>query len=346
MTAFDDDYTTGKLLGEGAFAQVKVAESKNDGSQYAVKIVDKSKLAAEDEECIRLEISSLSKLKHPNIIQLFGVYDESKNFYLVMELVKGGELFDRIVSKSVYTEKEARDACKSLFEAIDFCHTHCVAHRDLKPENLLLMNLDSDTEVKIADFGFSKAVVAPDIDCLTTRCGTPEYVAPDVLSGKAYSAKVDVWSLGVIIYILLCGYPPFYDENVRKLFRQILKARYDFHPETWGGISDEAKDLVSKLLVPRSSDRLSTEEALQHPWFTQADEKLTSNDLGKTQAELKEFNRNRRFKAAARAVIVSNRLKSLISNQTPSGKDIISAPKKTGGKKRNSIPDIDISTIS
>lgn len=145
----------------------------------------------------------LNELKHEHIIRLYGVYEEPSYYYLITEQMKGGELFDRIVSKSFYNEKEARDVCKILFEAIGYCHSKSIAHRDLKPENLLLQSEDNDSAIKIADFGFAKKVLTP--NSLTTQCGTPGYVAPEILEGVAYDTKSDMWSLGVIIYILLGG---------------------------------------------------------------------------------------------------------------------------------------------
>lgn len=324
---FDSMYKLGKTLGEGAFAEVKIATKNDSKDVYAVKIVDRKRLSEDDEECLQIEINNLTALQHPNIIRLFKVFHEPLKYYLVMELVKGGELFDRVVSKNSYTEQEGRDACKTVFEAIGYCHKNCIAHRDLKPENLLLMYEDSDTEIKIADFGFSKHVESPEANCLTTRCGTPEYVAPEVLSGRPYSSKCDTWSLGVIIYILLCGYPPFYDDNVRRLFRQILKANYKFHDDTWGDVSDEAKDLISKLLVVKANKRLSADEVLQHEWFANAS--LSGRDLDKAKDNLKSFQKNKRFKAAANAIIVTNRLASMVGAK---------AGAQTFRNKRTSIP--------
>jgi len=165
--------------------------------------VTKSKLTKEDEIALKDEIIVLRELQHQHIIRLYDVFEEKSFWYLVTEKMTGGELFDRIVSKSFYNEKEARDVCKILFEAIGYCHSHSVAHRDLKPENLLLRSEDNDSEIKIADFGFAKKVLTP--NSLTTQCGTPGYVAPEILEGVAYDTKSDMWSLGGIVYIQLGG---------------------------------------------------------------------------------------------------------------------------------------------
>ena len=216
------------------------------------------------------------------------------------ERMMGGELFDRVVAKSFYNEKEARDLCKILFEAIGLCHRNNVAHRDLKPENLLLRSEDNDSEIKIADFGFVKKVTTP--NSLTTQCGTPGYVSPEILEGVPYDTKSDMWSLGVIVYILLGGYPPFSDQNQRELFQKIRKGHYEFHEEYWGSVSDDAKDLISCLLTVKPSKRLSADEALKHKWMMQDADVLAGQDLGTNLAELRKFNGKRKFKGAVTAV--------------------------------------------
>jgi len=269
-----------------------------------VKVVTKSKLTKEDEIALKDEIIVLRELEHQHIIRLYDVYEEKSFWYLVTEKMTGGELFDRIVSKSFYNEKEARDVCKILFEAIGYCHTNAVAHRDLKPENLLLKSEDNDSEIKIADFGFAKKVLTP--NSLTTQCGTPGYVAPEILEGVAYDEKSDMWSLGVIVYILLGGYPPFIEQNQRELFRKIRKGQYEFHEEYWGSVSPEAKDFISCLLTVQPSKRLTAEQALKHKWMTQSDSVLAGQDLGTNLSELRKYNAKRKFKAAVNAVSREN----------------------------------------
>ena len=164
-------------------------------------------------------MSILRSLKHPHIVELREVFDTKKTFYMVMELMSGGELFERIVSKSKYSEREASDVARKIASALKFCHDQNVVHRDLKPENLLYTDTTEAAEIKIADFGFAKLIAADKV--MATACGTPGYVAPEVLNNEPYTSKVDMWSLGVIIYILLCGFPPFYDENNAALFKQV-----------------------------------------------------------------------------------------------------------------------------
>ncbi|KAL7558895.1 hypothetical protein ACA910_019430 [Epithemia clementina (nom. ined.)] len=306
---FSDQYKLGKELGSGAFSVVKEGTSKATSESYAIKIVTKSKLTAEDETALKDEINVLQEMNHPNIIRLYEVFNEKEYYYLVTEKMSGGELFDRIVQKSYYNEKEARDTCVILFRAMSYCHSKQVAHRDLKPENLLLLSGDSDSNIKIADFGFAKKCLKP--ASLTTQCGTPGYVAPEILEGTPYDTQVDLWSLGVIVYILLGGYPPFIEQNQRDLFRKIRKGQYEFHEEYWGQVSKEAKDLISTLLTVNPSSRLTADQALNHTWVVQSDDYLMSQDLKVNLEAFKKFNAKRKFKAAVKTVMAANKLNSL-----------------------------------
>jgi len=237
------------------------------------------------------------------------VFEEKEYYYLITEQMRGGELFDRIVQKSYYNEKEARDVCMILFEAIGHCHNLKIAHRDLKPENLLLSDEDNDSNIKIADFGFAKKVVTP--NSLTTQCGTPGYVAPEILEGIAYDTKSDMWSMGVIVYILLGGYPPFIEQNQRELFRKIRKGQYEFHEEYWSAVSADAKDLIASLLTVDPAKRLSAEGAKKHKWMAVDGAVLANQDLGTNLSEMKKYNAKRKFKAAVNAVILTNKMASL-----------------------------------
>lgn len=254
---FNELYKLGKELGAGAFSVVKEGTHKQSGDSFAVKIVTKDKLSEEDEIALRDEIAVLHEIDHANVIKLYDVFDEKGFYYLITEKMLGGELFDRIVQKSYYNEKEARDVCKILFLAIAHCHSKTVAHRDLKPENLLLASESDDSNLKIADFGFSKK--CPTRRCLKTQCGTPGYVAPEILEGDSYDTQADMWSLGVIVYILLGGYPPFIEQNQRDLFKKIRKGEYEFHDEYWNQISSDAKDLISSLLTVNPDDRATAD---------------------------------------------------------------------------------------
>jgi calcium/calmodulin-dependent protein kinase I len=305
---FNDVYKVGKQLGEGAFSKVYIVTTKA-GQQFAVKDVLKAKLTREDDLALRDEIGILKAFQHPNIIRLYDVYDEPEHYYLITEIMRGGELFDRIVNKTFYNEKEARDVCRILFEALSYCHRNNVAHRDLKPENLLLMSRSNDRDIKIADFGFAKRVTSE--QCLLTQCGTPGYVAPEILHGVAYGTKADMWSLGVITYILLGGYPPFIEQNQRELFKKIKKGQYEFHPEYWGGISSGGKDLISKLLTVHPNKRISANEALRSSWVLGGDSQLEGFDLGNNLEQFRKYNAKRKLKQAVLTLMATNKMTSL-----------------------------------
>jgi len=265
MSIFDN-YDIKEELGRGAFSVVKLAIQKKTGDKFAVKIIDKKNVGS---DLVRLEteIQILKKVHHANIISLKELFDTPEYLFIITELVTGGELFDKIVDKGSYTEKTAATLVIKIVSAIDYLHNLGIVHRDLKPENLLLKSSQDDTEVKLADFGLSK-IVGPQV--MMTACGTPGYVAPEVLSATGYDKEVDLWSIGVITYILLCGFPPFYNEDLPQLFEQILKAEYDFPTEYWGHVSKDAKNFISRLLVVDPSKRLSATEALAHPWLAGA----------------------------------------------------------------------------
>lgn len=305
---FSGSYRVGPLLGEGAFSKVKEVKGK-DGRLYAAKIVTKAKLTREDDLALRDEISILRNLNHQNIIKLYDVFDEAEHYYLVTELMRGGELFDRIVTKTFYNEKEARDVCKILFEALLYCHQHNIAHRDLKPENLLLMSRSNDRDIKLADFGFAKKVTSE--NCLLTQCGTPGYVAPEILHGVPYGTKADMWSIGVIAYILLGGYPPFIEQNQRELFKKIKRGQYEFHPEYWGGISHEAKDMISRLLTVDPTRRMSANDALGTPWILGGDSQLAGIDLGNNLQQFRKYNAKRKLRQAVLTLMATNKMTSL-----------------------------------
>mmetsp|Transcript_23844 Transcript_23844/g.56174 ORF Transcript_23844/g.56174 Transcript_23844/m.56174 type:complete len:375 (+) Transcript_23844:111-1235(+) len=306
---FSEVYKLGSKLGEGAFSVVKEGQHRQSHKSFAIKIVTKSKLSKEDEIALKDEIDVLKDMQHDHIIRLYDVFEEPQHYYLVTEKMGGGELFDRIVQKSYYNEKEARDTCLILLSAIHHCHSKKVAHRDLKPENLLLFSAKDDSSIKIADFGFAKRVKAP--KTLTTQCGTPGYVAAEILEGRPYDTQADMWSIGVIVYILLGGYPPFIESNQRTLFRKIRKGQYEFHEEYWGQVSNDAKDLIRFLLTVNPDKRLTAEGGLNNKWIGADAATLASLDLGTNLEQFKKFNAKRKFKAAVSTVIAANKMQSL-----------------------------------
>lgn len=317
--SFDDVYEMGKLLGEGAFSKVKEATNRELKHVYAVKIVNKRSLTPDDAKGLQQEISILNEIDHPNIIKLHDIFTEPYKIYLVTEIMSGGELFDRIVLKEFYNEMEARDVCRTLFSALDYCHNKSVAHRDLKPENLLLASRDDDQMIKIADFGFAKKCKST--HCLLTQCGTPGYVAPEILSGIPYGTQSDMWSIGVIMYILLAGYPPFNGKNQKELFRLIRKGKYEFHEQFWGDISDDAKDLVSKLLTVDPNSRYTPQQALDSAWMHDDREMLSRRNLNFSLVQFRKFNAKRKLRQAVLATIATGKMANFVGmgNETTFG---------------------------
>jgi len=260
-----DKYTLGEEIGRGGFSIVFDAKCKTDNEKYAVKIVEKN-LIQEDIKLLKREIDIMKKVDHPNILKLIEIFEDDEKVYIIMELVNGSELFDRIVDKGYYSEKNTVHIVKQILSAVQYLHSMEIAHRDLKPENLLCSGSGSNEIVKIADFGLSK-VFAGD-EQLVTSCGTPGYVAPEVLMCESYDKSVDMWGIGIITYILLAGYPPFYAENDTALFEKIMNAEYDFEDECWDDVSDLAKDFIKHLLVKDPVERFTAEQALKHEWIT------------------------------------------------------------------------------
>jgi len=307
------NYELGKALGSGNFAVVKLATNKQHGKgtnnipeQVAIKVIDKAKV--EDMNDIQREIEVMEMLDHPHVIKLFEIYDEPKKMMLVMELVTGGELFDRIVAKGSYTEADAAEVIKTLCSALAYMHEKKVVHRDLKPENILYANDRDDAPIKVADFGLARVVSGKEM--MKTACGTPGYVAPEVLKNKGYdSGAVDMWSTGVILYILLCGFPPFYEEELPALFEQILHARYDFPSPWWDNVSKEAKAMVSGLLTIDPKQRLTAEAVLKMPWVTG---NAPTTELGGAKTALKKYNASRKLKKAAMGLMAQNRMAKLL----------------------------------
>jgi len=264
-----EKYHIRQVVGDGNFAVVRVCYSRASRKEFAVKIIDKAKCQGK-EHMIESEISILSAIEHPNIIQLEEVFDFPGEKYLVMEYVQGGDLFDAIAADIKYSESVARDMIHDLADALQYLHDRMVCHRDIKPENLLVIDRQTTKSLKLADFGLAVAVREP----LFTVCGTPTYVAPEILAETGYGVKVDVWAIGVIMYILLCGYPPFSSRtnNQEELFDQILSGLFEFNNPDWDEISYPAKELISWSLVVDPLQRYSAKEILQHPWILAKEE--------------------------------------------------------------------------
>jgi len=259
-----DKYHIRQIIGDGNFAVVRLSYSKENRKEFAVKIIDKAKCQGK-EHMIESEIAILSSVSHPHIIQLEEVFDFEAEKYLIMEYVQGGDLFDAIAADIKYSEPVARDMVMDLANALQYLHDRMVCHRDIKPENLLVIEKQNTKSLKLADFGLAVTVREP----LFTVCGTPTYVAPEILAETGYGVKVDIWAIGVILYILLCGYPPFSSRsnNQEELFDQILSGLFEFNSPDWDPISYPAKELISWSLVVDPLQRYSAKEILSHPWI-------------------------------------------------------------------------------
>ncbi|XP_044501166.1 CBL-interacting serine/threonine-protein kinase 9-like isoform X2 [Mangifera indica] len=256
-------YEMGKTLGEGSFAKVKVAKNVETGESVAIKILDRNQvLRHKMVEQIKREISTMKLIKHPNVIKIIEVMASKTKIFIVLELVHGGELFDKIANNGRLTEDEARSYFQQLINAVDYCHSRGVYHRDLKPENLLL---DSYGVLKISDFGlsaFSQQVRADGL--LHTACGTPNYVAPEVLNDKGYDGRTsDVWSCGVILFVLMAGFLPFDEPNLMVLYKKICRA--DFFFPSW--FSPAARKFIQRILDPNPLTRITIPEILNDEWF-------------------------------------------------------------------------------
>eukprot|EP00736_Rhodelphis_marinus_P004899 Rmarinus@m.23028 len=304
-------YEFGRQLGQGNFARVDYATRKADGKAFAVKCISKNKLEEEDQVMLEAEcevlktVSSMDPEKEPavkNIIRLEEVFDTPKKLYLVLEYVSGGELLDRIVEKGSYSERKAAEMMYTILKALDLLHRNNIVHRDLKPENLLLSDSTENASIKVADFGFSK-LWNEETRVMYTSCGTPEYVAPEVLLGRGYGTSCDIWSAGVIFYILLCGYPPFFDENTPALFDTIMAGKFDFPSPEWDVISADAKSLIKDMMLVRDPKKRGTAaECLTHSFFQSTLPELTLDAASKN---LKSFLLKRKFKKVGGAVMAT-----------------------------------------
>jgi len=295
------------LLGQGTYGNVIKATTKDTTQPRAIKIIPKIKVRNQDR--FKTEIEIMRNLDHPHIIKLFETFEDARNVYLVMEICTGGELFDRIIKKGHFTEAEARKLFSQIVKAIYYCHENKICHRDLKPENFLLLDETDDCPLKVIDFGLSQVfgeVTAKDGQKqqvqMTTRAGTPYYISPEVLTGK-YDESCDVWSVGVILYILLCGYPPFYGNNDPQILEAVKKGVYDFNGPEWKNVSENAKDLIRHLLV-KPEKRYKAGEILQHPWMLEKDEGA-SKPLPLNFGSLKSFRNSEKLKKAALTYIAS-----------------------------------------
>uniref|UniRef100_A0A671WM63 calcium/calmodulin-dependent protein kinase n=1 Tax=Sparus aurata TaxID=8175 RepID=A0A671WM63_SPAAU len=294
-TRFTDEYQLYEELGKGAFSVVRRCVKKSSGQEYAAKIINTKKLSARDHQKLEREARICRLLKHPNIVRLHDSISEEGFHYLVFDLVTGGELFEDIVAREYYSEADASHCISQILESVNHIHQHDIVHRDLKPENLLLASKMKGAAVKLADFGLAIEVQG-DQQAWFGFAGTPGYLSPEVLRKDPYGKPVDIWACGVILYILLVGYPPFWDEDQHKLYQQIKAGAYDFPSPEWDTVTPEAKNLINQMLTINPAKRITAEQALKHPWVCHRSTVASMMHRQETVECLRKFNARRKLK--------------------------------------------------
>jgi calcium/calmodulin-dependent protein kinase I len=292
--SIEERYEVGDEIGRGAFSVVKNGRDKRTSEKVAIKFIEKKFVDKQDLVLLAREIDIMKKVHHPNILRLIQVFETEDVIALVMELVNGGELFYKIVEKGNYSEEDAAKIVRQMIQGVEYLHEKGIAHRDLKPENLLCSSDDRPEyqpfRVVIADFGLSK--IFDSENPLETSCGTPDYVAPEVITAEGtYDKSVDMWSAGVITYVLLCGFSPFLSSTQTGLFEKIIRVEYDFPEPEWTNISDTAKDFIRHLLVKEPEKRFTATQCLQHPWLNGKVGK--QGGLGEISTKMDQYNQQR-----------------------------------------------------
>ncbi|XP_014825591.1 calcium/calmodulin-dependent protein kinase type II subunit gamma isoform X20 [Poecilia latipinna] len=305
-TRFTDEYQLYEELGKGAFSVVRRCVKKSTGQEYAAKIINTKKLSARDHQKLEREARICRMLKHPNIVRLHESIAEEGFHYLVFDLVTGGELFEDIVAREYYSEADASHCINQILESISHIHQHDIVHRDLKPENLLLASKMKGAAVKLADFGLAIEVQG-DQQAWFGFAGTPGYLSPEVLRKDPYGKPVDIWACGVILYILLVGYPPFWDEDQHKLYQQIKAGAYDFPSPEWDTVTPEAKNLINQMLTINPAKRITADQALKHPWVCQRSTVASMMHRQETVECLRKFNARRKLKGAILTTMLVSR---------------------------------------
>ncbi|XP_076374379.1 calcium/calmodulin-dependent protein kinase II isoform X14 [Megalopta genalis] len=305
-TRFSDNYDLKEELGKGAFSVVRRCVQKSTGHEFAAKIINTKKLTARDFQKLEREARICRKLQHQNIVRLHDSIQEENCHYLVFDLVTGGELFEDIVAREFYSEADASHCIQQILESVHHCHHNGVVHRDLKPENLLLASKAKGAAVKLADFGLAIEVQG-DAQAWFGFAGTPGYLSPEVLKKEPYGKPVDIWACGVILYILLVGYPPFWDEDQHRLYAQIKAGSYDYPSPEWDTVTPEAKNLINQMLTVNPSKRITASEALKHPWICQRERVASVVHRQETVECLKKFNARRKLKVAILTTMLATR---------------------------------------
>ncbi|XP_067370895.1 calcium/calmodulin-dependent protein kinase type II delta chain isoform X17 [Channa argus] len=332
-TRFTDEYQLYEELGKGAFSVVRRCIKKSTGQEYAAKIINTKKLSARDHQKLEREARICRLLKHPNIVRLHDSISEEGFHYLVFDLVTGGELFEDIVAREYYSEADASHCINQILESVSHIHQHDIVHRDLKPENLLLASKMKGAAVKLADFGLAIEVQGEQ-QAWFGFAGTPGYLSPEVLRKDPYGKPVDIWACGVILYILLVGYPPFWDEDQHKLYQQIKAGAYDFPSPEWDTVTPEAKNLINQMLTINPAKRITADQALKHPWVCQRSTVASMMHRQETVECLRKFNARRKLKGAILTTMLVSRNFSACKTLLNKKSDGV---KSQGNNSKNSI---------
>eukprot|EP01039_Chlorochromonas_danica_P004352 gene4352-4773_t len=363
-SSLEQHYRLEDQIGKGGFAIVKSALHIPSGQRVAIKIA-KSSSSSQLEQ----EYTILLRLCHPNIVQAFALYHEKDSIYLILEYMEGGELFDRIVEKKRYTEQMAQEAFQCILSAIDHFHSRGVIHRDLKPENLLLSSKEEDAIIKVADFGLARIVEMEEVEeeeeeeegeeqqqqqqkeqereeekikmkvrkkkekqkPLVSRAGTPDYIAPEIIQSQPVTKAVDMWAAGVILFILLGGYSPFHKRDKAVMFQRIVAGQFTFHPQRWSHVSEEAKDLICKLLTIDPLIRFTAKQALRHEWFGGSGGSGSGldghfpfqRDLSSNLQPLRQFNAMRKLRASVHTIMIANRMRKLYMSEKREWSEVV-----------------------
>ncbi|XP_029636751.1 calcium/calmodulin-dependent protein kinase type II subunit delta isoform X25 [Octopus sinensis] len=330
LSKFNEIYELKEELGKGAFSIVRRCVQKSTGLEFAAKIINTKKLSARDHQKLEREARICRLLKHPNIVRLHDSIQDEGFHYLVFDLVTGGELFEDIVAREFYSEADASHCMQQILESVNYCHHHGIVHRDLKPENLLLASKAKGAAVKLADFGLAIEVNG-DQQGWFGFAGTPGYLSPEVLRKDPYGKPVDIWACGVILYILLVGYPPFWDEDQHRLYAQIKAGAYDYPSPEWDTVTPEAKNLINSMLTVNPAKRITASEALKHPWICQRERVAAAVHRQETVDCLKKFNARRKLKGVILTTMLATRNFSI--NKGVKGRSLVA--KKNDGIKES-----------
>ncbi|KAI0842925.1 calcium/calmodulin-dependent protein kinase 1 [Hypoxylon sp. FL0890] len=317
-------YKFGRTLGAGTYGIVREADGPT--GKVAIKIILKKNVKG-NEKMVWDELEMLQRLNHPHIVKFVDWFESRDKWYIVTELATGGELFDRICEQGKFTEKDASQTINQVLDAVDYLHSKNVVHRDLKPENLLYLSKDPDSDLVLADFGIAKMLDTKD-EVLTTMAGSFGYAAPEVMLKKGHGKPVDMWSLGVITYTLLCGYSPFRSENLQDLIDECSNGKVVFHERYWRDVSDDAKDFIMHLLQPDPDDRWTSQQALRHPWLS--GENATDHNL---LPEIRAYMAKARLRRGIELVKLANRIEALkIQEDDPENPDFQAESVAAAGK--------------